>query len=210
MKKIFVYAIAFIALAAITTAATYKTTATQNDGYEIGDEAADFKLKNVDGKMVSLADFKDAKGFIVIFTCNHCPYAKAYEDRTVALDKKYKEKGYPVIAINPNDPEVNADDSYENMIVRAKEKGFTFPYLFDDGQKVYPEFGATRTPHVYILKKSKNKNIVSYIGAIDDNYEDETAVNTKYVENAVDALIAGKTPSPETTKAIGCKIKAKD
>jgi len=210
MKKIFVYAIAFIALAAITTAATYKTTATQNDGYEIGDEAADFKLKNVDGKMVSLADFKDAKGFIVIFTCNHCPYAKAYEDRIVALDKKYKEKGYPVIAINPNDPEVNADDSYENMIVRAKEKGFTFPYLFDDGQKVYPEFGATRTPHVYILKKSKNKNIVSYIGAIDDNYEDETAVNTKYVENAVDALIAGKTPSPETTKAIGCKIKAKD
>ncbi len=210
MKKIFVYAFAFIALAAITTAATYKTTATQNDGYEIGDEAADFKLKNVDGKMVSLADFKDAKGFIVIFTCNHCPYAKAYEDRIVALDKKYKEKGYPVIAINPNDPEVNADDSYENMIVRAKEKGFTFPYLFDDGQKVYPEFGATRTPHVYILKKSKNKNIVSYIGAIDDNYEDETAVNTKYVENAVDALIAGKTPSPETTKAIGCKIKAKD
>ncbi len=210
MKKIFVYAFAFIALAAITTAATYKTTATQNDGYEIGDEAADFKLKNVDGKMVSLADFKDAKGFIVIFTCNHCPYAKAYEDRIVALDKKYKEKGYPVIAINPNDPEVNAEDSYENMIVRAKEKGFTFPYLFDDGQKVYPEFGATRTPHVYILKKSKNKNIVSYIGAIDDNYEDETAVNTKYVENAVDALIAGKTPSPETTKAIGCKIKAKD
>jgi peroxiredoxin len=210
MKKIFVYAFAFIALAAITTAATYKTTATQNEGYEIGDEAADFKLKNVDGKMVSLADFKDAKGFIVIFTCNHCPYAKAYEDRIVALDKKYKEKGYPVIAINPNDPEVNAEDSYENMIVRAKEKGFTFPYLFDDGQKVYPEFGATRTPHVYILKKSKNKNIVSYIGAIDDNYEDETAVNTKYVENAVDALIAGKTPSPETTKAIGCKIKAKD
>lgn len=210
MKKIFVYAFAFIALAAITTAATYKTTATQNDGYEIGDEAADFKLKNVDGKMVSLADFKDAKGFIVIFTCNHCPYAKAYEDRIVALDKKYKEKGYPVIAINPNDPEVNAEDSYENMIVRAKEKSFTFPYLFDDGQKVYPEFGATRTPHVYILKKSKNKNIVSYIGAIDDNYEDETAVNTKYVENAVDALIAGKTPSPETTKAIGCKIKAKD
>ncbi len=210
MKKILVYAFALITLGAITTAATYKTTAMKKGGYEIGDEASDFKLKNVDGKMVSLADFKDAKGFIVIFTCNHCPYAMAYEDRIVALDKKYKEKGYPVIAINPNDPEVNADDSYENMIVRAKEKGFTFPYLFDEGQEIYPEFGATRTPHVYILKKSKGKNVVSYIGAIDDNYEDETAVNTRYVENAVDALIAGKTPSPETTKAIGCKIKAKD
>lgn len=209
MKKILVYAFALITLGAITTAATYKTTAMKKGGYVIGDEAADFKLKNVDGKMVSLADFKEAKGFIVIFTCNHCPYAMAYEDRVIALDKKYKEKGYPVIAINPNDPEINAEDSYDKMIEHAQEKGFSFPYLFDEGQEIYPEYGATRTPHVYILKKSNGKNIVSYIGAIDDNYEDETAVKTKYVENAVDALLAGKTPNPETTKAVGCTIKAK-
>lgn len=207
MKKVILSAIALLAVAAMAVAFTYKTNATT--GYAIGDAAADFSLKNIDGKMVSLADFKDAKGFIVVFTCNHCPYAKAYEDRLVALDKKYKTQGYPVIAINPNDPAVNAEDSYEKMQERAKEKGFTFPYLFDEGQKIYPIFGATRTPHVFILQKDGAKNVVKYIGAIDDNHEDESAVKTKYVEGAVDALIAGKTPNPETTKAIGCTIKAK-
>jgi glutathione peroxidase-family protein len=95
-------------------------------GYQIGDMATDFKLKNVDNKMVSMADYKEAKGFIVIFTCNHCPYAVAYEDRIIALDKKYKKLGYPVIAINPNNPEVQPQDSFELMQVRAKEKKFTF------------------------------------------------------------------------------------
>ena len=102
-------------------------------GYQIGDKATDFKLKNIDGKMVSMADYEDAKGFIVIFTCNHCPYSVAYEDRIIELDKKYKSKGYPVIAINPNDPAVQPQDSFEKMIERAKSKDFTFPYLFDDG-----------------------------------------------------------------------------
>ncbi len=117
-------------------------------GYEIGDEATDFKLKNIDGKMVSLSDFKSAKGFIVVFTCNHCPYAKKYEDRIIELDKKYKTQGYPVIAINPNDPNVQPEDGYQQMIERAKQKGFTFPYLVDEGQKIYPQYGATKTPHV--------------------------------------------------------------
>ena len=105
------------------------------DGFDVGDKASDFSLKNIDGEMVSLADYKDVNGFIVVFTCNHCPYAVMYEDRIVALDKKYKSQGYPVIAINPNDPSVKPADSFENMKVRAKEKGFTFPYLMDEGQR---------------------------------------------------------------------------
>lgn len=184
------------------------TTKDASTGYEIGDIATDFSLKNIDNKMVSLKDYKDAKGFIVVFTCNHCPYAKAYEDRIVALDKKYKKLGYPVIAINPNNPEKNKDDSFEKMIVRAREKGFTFPYLFDEGQKIYPQYGATKTPHVYILEKTAKGNIVKYIGAIDDNYEDEKEVKVKYVEDAVNSLLKGKEIEVKTTKAIGCSIKA--
>lgn len=178
-------------------------------GYKVGDEASDFTLKNIDDKMVSLADYKDAKGFIVVFTCNMCPYSVANEDRLIALDKKYKKKGFPVIAINPNDPEVSKGDSFEAMKVRAKEKRFTFPYLFDEGQKVYPKYGATRTPHVYILNKVNKKLIVEYIGAIDDNSRDENNVKERFVENAVDALIKGEKPTKTDTRAIGCSIKDK-
>lgn len=179
----------------------------EHKGYKIGDVATDFKLKNVNQKMVSLSDYKDAKGFIVVFTCNHCPYAKAYENRIIALDQKYASKGYPVIAINPNDPKAEPIDSYEGMQVRAKEKGFTFPYLFDDGQKIFPQYGATKTPHVFVLKKENGKNIVCYIGAIDDNYSDANDVSHKYVEEAVDALLANKPIAQTTTLAIGCSIK---
>lgn len=196
---------AFVLLAGLASAFTYKTTVA---GYKVGDIATDFSLKNIDNKKVALKDFKDAKGFIVIFTCNHCPYAQAYEDRIVALDKKYKKLGYPVIAINPNNPEKQKDDSFELMKVKAKEKGFTFPYLLDEGQKVYPQYGATKTPHVYVLQKSPKGNVVKYIGAIDDNYGDETAVKQKYVQNAVDALLKNKEVSVKETKAIGCSIKA--
>lgn len=178
-------------------------------GYQVGDKAADFKLKNVDGNYVSMADYPDAKGFIVIFTCNHCPYAVAYEDRMIAIDKKYKGKGFPMIAINPNDPEVVPADSFEKMQERSKEKGFTFPYLFDDGQKVYPVYGATRTPHVYLLERRGGDLYVAYIGAIDDNYRDASAVEEKFLENAIAALMAGEKPDPDFTRAIGCTIKVK-
>lgn len=176
-------------------------------GYKIGDIATDFSLKNIDGKNVSLTDYKDAKGFIVTFTCNHCPYAVAYEDRIIALDKKYKDLGYPVIAINPNNPEKQPQDSFENMIQRAKEKGFTFPYVLDQGQHIYPQYGATKTPHIFVLEKTDKGNVVRYIGAIDDNYQDENAVTNKYVENAVDALLKGENVPVDVTKAIGCTIK---
>ena len=177
-------------------------------GYKVGDKATDFSLKNVDGKQVSLKDIKGAnKGYIVVFTCNHCPYAQAYEDRIIALDKKYRPMGYPVVAINPNNPAKQKEDSFEKMQERAKEKGFTFPYLLDEGQKVYPQYGATKTPHVYVLQNTGNGKVVKYIGAIDDNYEDEKAVKVKYVENAVDALMTGREVPVKETKAIGCTIK---
>ncbi|MDP9957271.1 peroxiredoxin [Epilithonimonas hungarica] len=184
-------------------------TKVYDSGYKIGDEATDFKLKNVDGKMVSLSDYKSAKGFIVIFTCNHCPYAKKYEDRIIALDKMYKDKGYPVIAINPNDPAVQPQDGFAEMQTRAKEKGFTFPYLVDEGQKIYPIYGATKTPHVYILKKENGKNIVKYIGTIDNNYENPNDVSDYYVQDAVNQLLKNEPVKTEKTVAIGCTIKVK-
>ena len=186
----------------------YTKTEKPSDGYQVGDIVKDFKLKNIDGKMVSLSDFKDAKGFIVTFTCNTCPYAVAYEDRIIELDKKYASKGYPVIAIMPNNTTIKPGDSFEAMQARAKEKGYTFPYLIDADQSVYPQFGATKTPHMYVIQKTKKGNVVQYIGAIDDNYQDDAAVKEKYVENAVDALLKGEEVKQKTTRAIGCSIKA--
>ena len=153
-----------------------------------------------------MSDYKKAKGFIVVFTCNHCPYAIKYEDRIIKLAKKYTKKGYILLAINPNDPAAQPLDSFELMQERAKEKKFNFPYLFDEGQKIYPQYGATKTPHVFLLDKER---VVKYIGAIDDNVEDASAVKVKYLENAIAALEAGKTIENPVTKAIGCSIKVK-
>jgi peroxiredoxin len=176
-------------------------------GYSIGDEVKNFKMKNIDEKYISLSDYKNAKGLIIIFTCNTCPYAVAYEERLVKMNNKYKEKGFPLITINPNNPEVREGDSFENMKVRAKEKGFNFPYLFDDGQKVYPKFGATKTPHAYVLSNSSGVFTVEYIGAIDDNYKNENKVKIKYIEKAVNQLLKGEKVSEPETRAIGCSIK---
>lgn len=190
-----------VVIALTTVAFTLKS----DKGYSIGDTVEDFSLINIDDKMVSLSNYNEAKGFIIVFTCNMCPYSVANEDRINDLDAKYKSKGYPVIAINPNDPEASRGDSFEDMKVRAEEKSFTFPYLFDEGQKVYPKFGATKTPHVYIVTKNDMK--VQYIGAIDNSSRNPDAVTEKYVENTVDELLAGKKPSKTETRAIGCSIK---
>jgi len=175
-------------------------------GYKVGDTAIDFNLKNVDGKMVSLASIKKAQGYIVVFTCNACPYAKAYEDRIIALHNKYASLGYPVVAINPNDKDVQPADSYDKMKERAKEKKFPFSYLYDETQEIAKTYGATRTPHVYLLDKNR---VVKYIGAIDDNSEEPDAVKEKYLENAIDALRGGKEVTTKETKAVGCGIKWK-
>jgi peroxiredoxin len=198
MKTIMTTFIAFVALNLFA-----------GEGLKVGDKAVDFKLKNVDGKYLSLSDFKDAKGFVVVFTCNECPYAKAYQDRLISIDKKFKSRGYPVIAVNPNDPSVSPADSYENMVKRAKEKSYTFPYLFDESNQVFRNYGATNTPHAYILQKENGELIVKYIGAVDDNYQDAQAVKKPYIENAIESLLQNKEPNPEFTKAIGCSVKAK-
>ncbi|MBD3864290.1 thioredoxin family protein [Olleya marilimosa] len=205
MRKVFKVTLALVVLITVS-AFTTKSNITDS-GYKIGDVATDFELENIDGKMVSLSDYDDAKGFIVVFTCNTCPYAVAYEDRVQGLNKKYADKGYPVIAIMPNNINVKPGDNMEAMKTRAKEKGFTFPYLMDAGQDIYPQYGATKTPHVYILQKEQKGNVVKYIGAIDDNYQDADAVKTKYVEDAVDALLNNKEVKIKETKAIGCSIK---
>ena len=180
------------------------------EGYKVGEKVADLKLKNVDGKMVSFSDYKSAKGFVIVFTCNTCPYAVAYEDRLIELSKFTGSKGYPLIAVNPNDPEVQPADTYELMVEKAKVKQFNFPYLFDPGRAVSALYGATRTPQIYIVNKKGKDLIVEYIGAIDDNHEDVSAVKTKYVENAVNALLSGKKPNPDFTKAVGCTVKKKN
>lgn len=194
-----------LVLLAVIGLATAFTLKTNEIGYKIGDRIEDFSLMNIDNEMVYLSDYKDVKGFIVVFTCNTCPYSIANEARIIALDKKYKKIGFPVIAINPNDPVAVPGDSFEKMKERGQEKGFTFPYLLDVGQKIYPKFGATKTPEVYIVTQSNLK--VKYIGAIDNSSRDASAVTEKYVENAVDALLAGKKIEKTTTRAIGCSIK---
>ena len=145
---------------------------------KIGDTATDFNLKNVNGDLISLSSFEGAKGYIVTFTCNTCPYAVEYEDRIITLHKKYAPIGYPVIAINPNDPAVKEGDSFKAMQVRAEEKLFPFEYVFDEGQKIFPKYGATKTPHVFLLNKDL---VVKYIGAIDENHDDVNLVKVKYV-----------------------------
>lgn len=173
-------------------------------GYKIGEVATDFKLKNVDGTMVSLADYDDAKGYIVVFTCNGCPFSKMYEDRLIALQNTYASKGYPVIAINPNVSESNSTESYAAMQERAKEKNFSYPYLADEKHEIFPKYGAVRTPHVFLLDSERK---VQYIGTIDDNANSATDVKVNYVEDAIEALENGSKPDPDFTKAIGCPVK---
>ncbi|MBX2899175.1 MAG: thioredoxin family protein [Cyclobacteriaceae bacterium] len=196
MKKLVVVMLALIAVAASPV----------REGFEVGDTATDFKLKNVDGKTVSLADFKEAKGYIVIFDCNTCPYSKLYNQRIIDLNTKYEAKGVPVVTINANDPAASSGDSFEEMVRVAKQKGYKFPYLVDETQEVAKAYGATNTPHVFVLSKDLK---VTYIGAIDDNSRKADAVSKRYVEDAVDALLQGKAAPTTKTKAIGCGIKWK-
>jgi peroxiredoxin len=178
-------------------------------GYIVGDKAMNIKLKDINGSVISFDDFRSAKGFIVVFTCNHCPFSVKYEDRINALASKYNKESYQVIAVNPNDSIQYPEDSYTGMKKRAKDKGFVFPYLLDDTQVVAKTYGATKTPHVFLLQKEGNDYIVKYIGAIDDNTDNAAAVKVNYVDQAINELDAGKPVSVPTTKAIGCGIKWK-
>ncbi|SMD42588.1 Peroxiredoxin [Aquiflexum balticum DSM 16537] len=200
MKKLQIAVMTFVFVLGLIVA-----TMAQNPGYKTGDKATDFKLKSVDGSLVSLPN--NAKGAIVIFSCNTCPYVVAYEDRMIDLHKKYAPKGYPVIAINANDDKVSPGDSFEKMKERAKSKKFPFAYVHDQTQEVIKAYGGSRTPTVYLLHKEGNDFVVKYIGAIDNNYQDPNGVTEKYVEEALDDVMNGRKVAVESTKAIGCTIK---
>lgn len=179
-------------------------------GYEVGDTVSDFKLKNVDGRLVSLSDYKDSKGVILIFDCNTCPYSKAYNDRIIALHRNFAPRGFPVVTINSNDGEQSPGDAFEEMVEKAKRKKYDFPYLLDDTQRIARAFGATNTPHVFLLERQGNQFVIAYIGAIDNNARNGAQADKKYVEDAVNALLARKPVALQKTKAVGCGIKWKD
>ena len=172
----------------------------------IGDSAPGFSLKGVDGQTHSLEELKGEKGIAVIFSCNHCPYVKAYEDRMIELAKEYQPKGVQFVLINANDPVKYPDDSFENMQKRAQEKGYPFPYLWDETQEVARAYGAERTPEAFLFDSELR---LQYHGAIDDNWEDPTKVTKRYLRDALEALLAGREPEVRDTPPVGCTIKWK-
>ena len=177
----------------------------------VGSVAPDFSLKNIDGSTISLSDYSDEKGVMVIFSCNPCPYVIAYEDRIIDLHNKYASQGIPLVLINPNDAEKQPVDSMGEMRVRAEEKNYPFPYLKDSDQSVYKAYGASRTPEIFLLKNNGDGNFkVVYTGTVDDNYKDASEVKVAYASNAMDALLQGETADPVSTVAIGCSIVAKN
>ncbi len=172
----------------------------------IGNSINDFRLKNIDGKTISLSDYKNAKGFIIVFTCNHCPFAKLYPDRMSKLNTKYKSSGVPLIAISSTDTVAYEEDTYSKMIAKAKQEKFNFPYLFDGSQTAAKNFGAQKTPHAFVVWKEKGEYIIKYNGAIDDNGAEPEKVKNQYVANAVDALLKGKEVEIKESKSLGCQI----
>ncbi len=179
-------------------------------GYKPGDTVADFSLLNVDGNRVSMQSYKQAKGFIVVFTCNHCPFAKLYQQRLNDMNTTYKALGYPVLAISSNDAEAVPEDNMTEMKKRAKEKHYNFPYLYDESQSVARAFGAVKTPQAFVIQKENNKWILKYYGAIDDNGAEPEKIKNKFVTDAIDALLANKSIAVTNTKSVGCAIKWKE
>lgn len=178
--------------------------------FKPGDMATDFNLKNLRGDLVSLSGMEDAKGFIVVFSCNTCPVVKKYEQRIIDLHNEFSSKGFPVVAINSNDKDVSPGDSYEEMKKVAKNKKYPFEYLYDESQEVAKRYGAANTPHVYVLAKKDGGLKVEYVGAIDNNADDSSLADKKYVADAVKAVLDGKQVPLTSTKAIGCTIKWKN
>ena len=173
---------------------------------KIGHQAPSFRLPGVDGKYYSLEDFKEKKVVVVMFSCNHCPYVKAYEDRFVEFQRDYKDKGVVLIAINPNDDKKYTEDSFDNMKIRAREKGFNFPYLRDESQRVAKAYGAERTPEVYVFDEER---LLRYHGRIDDNVYEPNQVRQRYLRDTVDAVLEGRKVSIQETEPVGCTIKWK-
>lgn len=166
----------------------------------------DFELLNVDGTMVSLSNYPKAKGFIIVFTCNHCPFAKLYPPRLNELIDKYSELGVPLIAISSTDTIMYQEDTYIKMVEKSKIEHFKFPYLIDGNQNVAKNFSAQKTPHAFVIWKENNQWKVKYNGAIDDNGAESKKVQHHYLSDAVDELLAGKKVGMNETKSVGCQI----
>ncbi|WP_229254329.1 thioredoxin family protein [Dyadobacter sp. NIV53] len=203
MKK-FVPLLTTIVLSVILTGMCLK-----DDGYKIGDEVQNFSLMNVNGEMVSLTDKQYVKGYIIAFTSNTCPVSKAYENRIMALNEKFEPRGYPVIAIQANDVRNSPADSYSAMQQKSYSRNYRFPYLYDEDQSVTRAFGATSTPQMFVLHLRNNRYKVAYIGALDNNQASAFAASQRYVENAVNELLAGRPVSLPSARAVGCGIKWK-
>jgi len=181
-------------------------TATENK-MKIGTKAPAFNnLPGVDGKNYGLEDFSSNSLLVVIFACNHCPYVQAYEDRIIKLQADFKPKGVQFLVINSNEDQNYPDDSFENMVKRAKEKGFNYLYLRDSSQEAAKAFGATHTPQIFVFNQNRD---LSYTGRIDDNWEKPEEVKIHYLKDAISNLLDGKKPKEPETFAIGCSIKWK-
>ena len=174
---------------------------------QIGDTAPDFALPGVDGKDYSLAEFSGARVVIVLFTCNHCPYVVGSEDRMIALYEDYASQGVAMIGINSNETDNHPTDSFEDMVDRAREKGFAWPYVRDDSQEVARAYGALRTPHYYVFDTERK---LRYTGRMDDNPREEGKETTHELRDALDALLRGQEPAVSVTNPIGCNVKWKD
>lgn len=172
----------------------------------IGDEAIPFSLPGVDGEARSLSEYQDRAAVAVIFTCNHCPYARAWEDRIVLIQNDYKDRGVQVLAINANDADKYPDDGFTQMQKRAEEKNFNFPYLQDESQELAVAYDAERTPEVFLFDGDRK---LAYHGAVDDNYDDPNAVRENYLRDAIEAVLSGEGPSVSETRPVGCTIKWK-
>lgn len=170
----------------------------------LGASAPDFSLPGVDGKTYSLADFEDAPVLVVAFSCNHCPYVVNSEDRIVAFANEYAQRGVAFVAINANSENTYADDSFDHMVIRAKDKNFQFPYLRDLSQEVALAYGALRTPHYYVFDGERK---LRYTGRMDDNPRNPGQETTHELRDAVEDVLAGREVATPLTNPIGCNVK---
>ncbi len=173
---------------------------------DIGDEAPPFALPGIDGRTFDPAAFRTKPVLVIVFSCNHCPYVQAYEDRLIEIQRDYGGRGVQLVAINSNDDEQYPEDSLPEMVKRADEKHFNFPYLRDASQEVAKAYGATHTPQLFVFDRARR---LRYTGKIDDNWQHPAAVTRRYLREALDAILEGQPPAEPSTFAIGCTIKWK-
>ena len=183
-------------------------TQSGKDTLKVGSSAPDFwGPRGTDGKKYGLKSFRESKAVVISFTCNHCPYAQAYEDRFIALAHAFMPQGVAFVAINSNDHTHYPQDSFENMKIRAKEKSFPFPYVQDESQKVAKAYGAVCTPHIFVLDEHRK---LVYEGRIDDNWKEPDRVTSPDLRNALEALLTGVPVPVSNTNPMGCSLKWKN